>query len=34
MWVCLRVCVTTPLRASISTTATSAVDAPVNMLRV
>jgi hypothetical protein len=29
-----RVCVTTPLRASTSTIARSAVEAPVNMLRV
>ena len=31
---CRRVCVSTPLRASIRITATSAVEAPVTMLRV
>ncbi len=31
---CRRVCVSTPRRASTSTTATSAVEAPVTMLRV
>ena len=31
---CLRVCSSTPLRASMRTSATSAVDAPVTMLRV
>ena len=34
MKLCRRVWVSTPLRASISTTATSAVEAPVAMLRV
>src|SRR6185312_4221560 len=34
MYVCRRVCSITPLRASRSTTATSAVEAPVTMFRV
>ena len=34
MVVCLWVCSITPLRASSRTTATSAVEAPVTMLRV
>ena len=34
MYECRRVCSTTPLRASTSTIATSAVEAPVTMLRV
>ena len=34
MYECRRVCSITPLRASTRITATSAVDAPVTMLRV